>query len=82
MRQQLWIVPVAKIQSLGLSRSWLQRRLGIATVAIDTAGAPLMNAPRIVDLSEEGAKALIARLSVRIQAGSLAPKDSVRPCRN
>jgi putative membrane protein len=69
LRRQLWIVPVAKIQSLGLSRSWLQRRLGLATLAIDTAGAPMMNAPRIVDVREDRARALAADLLARQDSG-------------
>ncbi|HEY9553478.1 PH domain-containing protein [Allosphingosinicella sp.] len=67
-RQQLWIVPVAKVQSLRLSRSWLQRRLGLATLAVDTAGAPAMNAPRIVDVREDRAQALAAEIAARLRA--------------
>src|SRR3546814_15845103 len=66
-RQQLWIVPVAKVQSLRLSRSWLQRRLGLATLAVDTAGAPAMNAPPIVDVREARAQALAPELAPRLR---------------
>ncbi|PWG03567.1 PH domain-containing protein [Sphingosinicella humi] len=67
-RQQLWIVPVAKVQSLRLSRSWLQRRLGLATLAVDTAGAPAINAPRIVDVSEGRARDLADEIAARLRS--------------
>ena len=62
-RRRLWLVPVANIQSLSLSRSLLQRRLGLATLAVDTAGASLLSPTRIVDLSGEAAEALAAEIS-------------------
>ncbi|HEV2747466.1 MAG TPA: PH domain-containing protein [Allosphingosinicella sp.] len=61
-RQRQWIVPLANIQSLRLSRSWLQRRLELATLAFDTAGGSALDPPRIVDLREERARALVAAL--------------------
>ncbi|HEX2763257.1 MAG TPA: PH domain-containing protein [Allosphingosinicella sp.] len=62
-RQRLWLVPVANVQALSLSRGPLQRRLGLATLSVDTAGAPVVRAPRIVDLREADAEALAARIS-------------------
>lgn len=62
-RRRLWLVPVANIQSLSLSRSLLQRRLGLATLAVDTAGASLLSLTRIVDLSGEAAERLAAEIS-------------------
>lgn len=62
-RQRLWMVPLARAQALSLSRSWLQRRLGLATLSIDTAGAPMLNFPRIVDLREETARRLMAEIA-------------------
>jgi putative membrane protein len=64
-RQRLWVVPLAKVQSLSLSRGPLQRRLGLATLAFDTAGAPLLNIPRIIDLRADFAEALAAEVSRR-----------------
>lgn len=61
-RRRLWIVPLKNVQSLSLSRGLLQRRLGLATLAIDTAGAPMLNAPRIVDLRDDAADALAAEI--------------------
>jgi putative membrane protein len=62
-RRRLWLVPVANIQSLSLSRGPIQRRLGLATLAIDTAGASMIDAPRIVDLRDGRAQALAAEIS-------------------
>ena len=64
-RQRLWIVPTEKMQTVNLIQSWLQRGLGLASVAIDTAGAPTMGAPLIVDLRIARARALLADLSDR-----------------
>ena len=64
-RQQLWIVPMANAQAVSIARGPLQRRLGLATLSIDTAGASLMNAPRIVDVREETARALAAEIAAR-----------------
>jgi putative membrane protein len=67
-RRRLWIVPIDRINSLGLSRGPVQRRLGLATLAVDTAGASLVNAPRIVDLRDRDAEALAAEISSRRRA--------------
>jgi putative membrane protein len=67
-RQQLWIVPLANAQAVSIGRSWLQRRLGLATVSVDTAGAPAMKGARIVDLRQEIAE----RLARDIAAGRRA----------
>lgn len=72
VRQHLWIVPAARIQAMSLSRSLLQRRLGTATLAIDTAGAPIMNAPSIVDINAD----LGARLAEAISAARRAAAHS------
>jgi putative membrane protein len=62
-RRRLWLVPLRNVQSLGLSRGPLQRRLGLATLAIDTAGASMLGGPRIVDLRAGDAEALAAEIS-------------------
>lgn len=61
-RQELWIVPVEKAQTVSLTRSFLQRRLGLASVLVDTAGAPVLGGPRVVDLRENRARALVEAL--------------------
>lgn len=62
-RRRLWLVPLKNVQSLSLSSGPIQRRLGLATLSIDTAGASLLNAPRIVDLRAGAAEALAAEIS-------------------
>lgn len=64
-RRRLWLVPLGNVQSLGLSRGPIQRRLGLATLAIDTAGASMLGGPRIVDLRSGDAEALAAEISRR-----------------
>lgn len=66
-RQQLWILPIAKAQTVRLSRSFLQRKLGLASLLVDTAGAPIMNPPRIVDLREAKARTLAAAIAERLR---------------
>jgi putative membrane protein len=64
-RRRLWLVPLRNVQSLSLVRGPFQRRLGLATLAIDTAGASLLDSPRIVDLRGDAAEALAAEISRR-----------------
>lgn len=64
-RRRLWLIPLANVQSLSLSRGVVQRRLGLATLSVDTAGASLIETPRIVDLRGEAAEALAAEISRR-----------------
>ena len=73
-RQRLWVVPVANIQATSLSRSWLQRRLGIATVLIDTAGAPLLESLRISDLRFSIARRLVRALRHPSGSAPAAPR--------
>lgn len=68
-RQKLWIVPVARVQAFRLTRTWLQRRLGLATLAVDTAGAPALSGPRIVDLDERIARELAEDMATELRAG-------------
>ena len=62
-RQRLWAVPLESIQAMSVGRTWLQRRLGLATLSVDTAGAPVMNAPRIIDIRHETARDLAAEIA-------------------
>lgn len=61
-RQRHYALPLRRIQSLRLSRSWLQRRLGLATLYLDTAGAPSLDPVRIEDLREARARELVTSL--------------------
>ena len=74
-RQQLWIVPLGNVQALSLSRTWLQRRLGLATLAVDTAGAPALKGPRIVDVRLETGRGLAEAISAGRAAYSSGRKS-------
>ncbi|HWH17579.1 MAG TPA: PH domain-containing protein [Allosphingosinicella sp.] len=62
LSRRLWIVPYERIQALAVDQGPLQRRLGLASLAIDTAGASLFRAPVIVNLPAGEADRLAARL--------------------
>lgn len=62
LAKQAWIVPLARIQAVSVTRGPLQRLLGIATVRIGTAGARGMARPDVVDLAVEDADALARAL--------------------
>lgn len=64
LRRRQWMIPLGQIQGLRIRRSWLQRRLGLATLAIDTAGGSALDPPRILDLREGKARALAEALLV------------------
>jgi putative membrane protein len=78
LRQRLWIIPLRNAQAISVARSWLQRRLGIATLAIDTAGAPGRDAPRIVDIDRETARGLAAAIAAARATYSPASYSSGR----
>jgi putative membrane protein len=68
--RRLWVIPVARAHSIGVARGWLQRRLGLATLSVDTAGAPVTGAPRILDLRLEVARGLAEEIAARRRAYS------------
>ena len=78
-RRQLWIAPVRNTQAVRLSRSLLQRWLGLATLAVDTAGAPVLGGPRIVDLNLDQARALMKDIAAGVRAASLKVQDQRGP---
>jgi len=62
LTRRLWILPYERIQALAFVQGPLQRRLGLATLAIDTAGASALRPLHIVNLPAEDARCLSARL--------------------
>jgi putative membrane protein len=65
LSQRDWIVPYPAIQTISVRRSWLQRRLGLATVAIDTAGAKGLYRSDIADVATQIAAELAQELVAR-----------------
>lgn len=47
---RLWIIPYEKLQTLSVVTTPWQRRLGLASLQVDTAGAASFPAPRLIDL--------------------------------
>ena len=62
LKQREWTVPYGNIQSITLRRSLLQRRMGVATVRIDTAGGSGLNGPHIHDIAYGEATDLVRKL--------------------
>jgi putative membrane protein len=65
LHRRQWIIPLDKVQSLRLDRSWLQRRLRLSTLHVDTAGAPLLRGANIADLDERRAREVMAQIMTR-----------------
>lgn len=68
LKRSLWIIPFEKLQTLGISRGPFQRALGLATLRLDTAGAPLFGGPRVADLPAAAAEAMARRLLLAFYA--------------
>jgi putative membrane protein len=60
--RRVWTLPFGRTQTLLVSRGPLQRRLRLATLLMDTAGASLFRSPEVVDLDGSDADALADRL--------------------
>jgi putative membrane protein len=61
-RRRLWILPFGKTQTIRLSRGPVQRGLRLASLLVDTPGAPAMHNQAIVDLDAGEAETLAGRL--------------------
>ena len=70
MNRVTWIVPDRKLQTLHLRASPFQRRLGLATLVVDTAAGGRQAV--VVDLAEPLARALLERLRDRVRAAGRA----------
>lgn len=69
--QRLWLVPERNIQSVTIRRTWLQRRLGVASVSTDTAGAKGAR-PEISDIAVATAWTIARDLSASRAAARAA----------
>ncbi len=73
-RHFVWMIPVSKFQVLYGESSIFQRRLGLETVYIDTAGAGGLALPEIIDVPAEEATALIEACYNSFQQAFATPK--------
>ena len=74
LKQRDWTVPYGNIQSVTLQRGPLQRRIGVATVRIDTAGGSGLNGPHVHDLAHGEATELVRELIERVEAYGTADR--------
>jgi putative membrane protein len=68
LTRRLWVVPYEKAQTISLARGPVQRRLRLASLLVDTAGASPLRAPEMADLDERDAEGLASELLVRFYA--------------
>ncbi|MGZ8361003.1 MAG: PH domain-containing protein [Allosphingosinicella sp.] len=78
LKRRLFIIPFERAQTIGLAHGPLQRRLRLASLHLDTAGASAVRPPVIVDLDRDRAEALADRLldlfyRARARARNAAP---------
>ncbi|MBX2821349.1 MAG: PH domain-containing protein [Rhodothermaceae bacterium] len=59
-RHYIWAIPVSKFQVLYTTASVFQRRLGLSSVYVDTAGAGGFATPEIIDIETSDAEHLVA----------------------
>jgi putative membrane protein len=82
----IWVLPASKFQVLYTTSSFFQRRLGLRTVYVDTAGAGGITSADIVDLPAEEADGLIqllyARFSCRFPPHDGPPADTEASARS
>jgi putative membrane protein len=77
VREGLWnrrtyIVPIRKIQALHLKQTPFQRRLGLGTLNMETAGNPMeLHAPRSIDLGLDYGLELMNGLGAEVTATGL-----------
>lgn len=80
--RRLRFLPAHRIQAIDLEQSFFQRRRGLASVVVDTAGAQQVFTPCIHDLPLDEALALVARLDplilLRRPAHRWQPLDAAR----
>lgn len=57
--QRIFFIPIEKIQTLNLSANFFQRRLGLASLNIDTAATSSLTDASIIDIAAEDADELL-----------------------
>ena len=61
-----WTIPYGNIQAVTVTRGPLQRRFGVASVRIDTAGGRGLDRPHVHDIDEGEAAAFVGDLRARV----------------
>jgi len=56
------IIPIEKIQNVIVKETFFQRKLGLATLIIDTAATPRLNESSIIDIDLDSAKELMQEI--------------------
>ncbi|MEM1094444.1 MAG: PH domain-containing protein [Bacteroidota bacterium] len=69
LTRRTWAIPIGKFQVFYTTATYFQRRLKLASVYVDTAGAGGWPSPTIRDLPAETAAALVETLNEQFQAG-------------
>jgi len=62
LQRLTWMVPIDKLQTAGWHANWFQRRLGLASIYVDTAGASPGRSAALPDMEEGSAQELISRV--------------------
>ena len=60
--QQLWVVPIERLQAFEINATFFQRRLDLCTLRVDTAGAGVLRHPKIIDMRLDDAEKLFTEL--------------------
>ncbi|MBO6577087.1 MAG: PH domain-containing protein [Rhodothermales bacterium] len=76
VRQHTWLLPLERSQVFYRSASLFQRRLGLASVYVDAAGASAMRPAEGIDLPAGAAKELVDRAYARFQHIVTQPEPS------
>jgi len=61
--QRISIIPIQKIQTLHIVETFFQRRLGLATINVDTAGMETFSDASIIDVAAEDAIGILDELT-------------------
>jgi len=68
VRKHTWLIPISKLQTISLKANWFQRRLGLESLYIDTAGASEAIPADLVDVTKDAAERLFRQAYRRYAA--------------
>lgn len=70
IRRMTWMVPIEKLQTAGWYANWFQRRLGLASIYVDTAGASSGRSAELPDIESAQARDIVMRVYSRFRASA------------